>query len=157
MENLTIVDFALVPRHSYPLISIMAIIDFGNSGQLCLVPSNPLLRGFTVLLLYFLVQSYVTVRPKAHLFSLNFFYSYSNLNLYFASTPIFFFCVISAFCCLILIYSSSQTPSFFFNFLLFWCLHHCFPTHFFCLDPHLFFLLLSYTITHKPVFFLNKF
>ena len=40
--------FCLSPLTFFLLLSILAITDFGNKGQLCLVPSNLLLQGFTV-------------------------------------------------------------------------------------------------------------
>ena len=40
--------FHSIPFHSFPLLFIFTITDFGNKEQLCLVPSNPLFQGFTV-------------------------------------------------------------------------------------------------------------
>ena len=44
--NLTIAILTTVYRHSF--ISILAMTDFKCKDEICLVPYNPLLGGFTV-------------------------------------------------------------------------------------------------------------
>ena len=43
VENLKIVDFAVIPGHSFNLLSMLAITNVGNED-----PLNTLLHGFTV-------------------------------------------------------------------------------------------------------------